>query len=677
MRAFLPYLGPARILLTGALFLALSQAVSGATESTADPERDDLLTLLEGETRLATKSGMNADFVPGIVTILTGEDLLTRGARTVWDSISLVPGMSQGLEMTGERLILSRGVGHGYASGNVKLMLDGVSMNSSLTATANVVLNIPIEQVERIEVIRGPGSSVHGEYAYAGVVNVITRQHERRVHLQAGEAADHGLGTIWSWSDPKRDLSLSMNLMGLEGEGGVDVDQDALSLIGESALSNAPGESNEAHRYQAAFGTLRWRDVLVDLKLLQDDYGDHFGINHFLPPSDHNLASRHRVMTARVGRDLRLSEGLEARIRLDLLRQERDRDRLYVFPASYLADTPIYMNQEYQETRYGGSADVFWRPTPEHEWLFGLELSQVEIDQASWDWSGFPAEIPENWLDTEHDRTIVGLVAQDQYRPRESVTLTGTLRYDDYSDAGSMLSPRAAAVWRIDETNILKFQYARAFRPPTFYELEYAAEASLEASEIATYELGYILAKPRWDARLTLFHSDLTEPILFDEEEEDGYVNGQDARLRGVELEYGHRLGASLKVDANLSYVDATYPATDTTLSGGARLLGNLALTWRPHERWTAALQFRYVGERHRAESQQREDLEAYGLLDLTLGYRTPVKGLYLNAGIKNLADSQVHYPDIITSYGGVDLIYPDGYPRLGRRWWLSVGYAF
>jgi outer membrane receptor for ferrienterochelin and colicins len=53
------------------------------------------------------------------------------------------------------------------------------------------------------------------------------------------------------------------------------------------------------------------------------------------------------------------------------------------------------------------------------------------------------------------------------------------------------------------------------------------------------------------------------------------------------------------------------------------------------------------------------------------------VRGLYLYAGIKNLTDAEVSYPDLITSYAGEDLIYPDGYLRPGRRWWLSLGYVF
>ena len=129
------------------LVMILAGGEALATQSSPDPDEaplGDLLSLLEQETELATRSGMNADFVPGMATILSGTDMLARGARTVWEALSLVPGISQGLEMTGERQVLSRGVGFGYASGNIKFLLDGVSMNSTLFATANPVLNIPI-----------------------------------------------------------------------------------------------------------------------------------------------------------------------------------------------------------------------------------------------------------------------------------------------------------------------------------------------------------------------------------------------------------------------------------------------------------------------------------------------------------------------------------------------------
>lgn len=658
--------------------LLSAQPVAELGDDPVDDPLQGLMALLEQETELATKNGMNADYVPGMATILLGEDLLKRGVRTVAEALALVPGVSQGLEMTGERQILTRGVGYGYASGNIKIMLDGVSMNSTLYATANPVLSIPIEQVERIEVIRGPGASVHGEYAFAGVVDIITRKRQRSLHVQATDAAEHGGGGAWYWEDTERDLSLSFNVLALEGDAGVEVAEDALHVIGQPSLSNAPGMSNESRRYRGLFANLRWQEVFVALKLLDDDYGDYFGINHFLPPDDGRLASRRAYQSLQMGADLALNSQLNSRLRLEVLRHERTRDDLYVAPAGYFIDTPVYMSQRYQETRYLAAADLQWQPHAQHQVLFGLEGSHIEVDEASWEWpEAFGLDYP--WLDDGRSRRILSLVVQDEYRLNDGVTLTGALRLDDYSDASTYLSPRVAAVWRLDTENILKLQYARAFRPPTFYELEYpgSSRTSLEAGEVATYEIGYILRKPDWKARLILFRSELTEPILFSDAES-GYINSADTRLHGAELEYEQRLAMNLRLDANLSYVDSLDRGTDRALPGGTNLLANLALLWRPVAPWTVALQLRYVGERERRPDDERSPVDAYTTADLTLSYGSADRpGPYAHLGIKNLTDAEVRYPDQATSIGGVELPYRDDYPRPGRHWWLSLGYAF
>ncbi|NCA69313.1 MAG: TonB-dependent receptor [Sphingobacteriia bacterium] len=657
----------------------LASMARAETSDEATPEAaplESLLTLLEQETELATRSGMNADFVPGMATILSGDDLLVRGVRNVGEALALVPGISEGLEMTGERQILSRGVGYGYASGNIKILLDGVSMNSTLYATANPVLNIPIEQVERIEVIRGPGASVHGEFAFAGVIDVITRKDQRSVHLQGMDGGDAGGGGIWHWRDTERDLLFSVNALGLDGDAGVEVAEDALHVNGLPELSNAPGDSNESRRYRGLFADLTWGDFFAALKILDDDYGDHFGINHFLPPDDGRLASRQGYESIQIGGNLALGEQLSTRLRLEALRYERDRDDLYVSPAGYFVkDEPVFMSQGYRETRYLAAADTHWRPNPHHEVLLGLEASHVEVDWATWDWPAvFAIDYP--WLDEDRNRRILSLVLQDQLSVTDAVTLTGALRYDDYSDVGSHVSPRLAAVWRIDDENILKLQYARAFRPPTFYELQYPGKGPVDAAEIDTYELGYILKKPRWETRLILFQSNLTDPIIF-ANRDSGYVNSDDARLRGVELEYTQRLLGTLKLDANLSFVDSLDRSTDRPLAGGTDLLANLALLWRPLEAWTAALQLRHVGARERRPLDARPALDGYTTADLTLSYARSARGLFARFGVKNLTDADVRYPDQEATRGGIPWPYPDDYPRPGRRWWMSIGYAF
>ena len=80
--------------------------------------------------------------------------------------------------------------------------------------------------------------------------------------------------------------------------------------------------------------------------------------------------------------------------------------------------------------------------------------------EANWDWHGLPAAIPRDCLDTDTDtdRRILSAVVQDEFRIDDQVTLTGSLRLNDYSDLGANLSPRLAAAWRLNAAHILKFQ---------------------------------------------------------------------------------------------------------------------------------------------------------------------------------------------------------------------------
>lgn len=112
---------------------------------------------------------------------------------------------------------------------------------------------------------------------------------------------------------------------------------------------------------------------------------------------------------------------------------------------------------------------------------------------------------------------------------------------------------------------------------------------------------------------------------------------------------------------------------------GGAEWLSNLALLWQPQPRYTLALQLQYVGERSRSSLNPRAPLSSHTTADLTLSYRTPARGPFLSLGVKNLTDTDVRYPDQLTSgfEGDYYLPYPDDYPRPGRHWWLSVGYDF
>ena len=124
--------------------------------------RTDLLSVLGDVSALATKTRLNADYVPGILNVLNGDELVALGARTVWEALELVPSVQIERNNNGGRRVAIRSFQH--SNGNVKLLLNSVAMNNAFAGYSNI-LYIPIEQVERIEVIRGPGSAVHGEWS--------------------------------------------------------------------------------------------------------------------------------------------------------------------------------------------------------------------------------------------------------------------------------------------------------------------------------------------------------------------------------------------------------------------------------------------------------------------------------------------------------------------------------
>jgi outer membrane receptor protein involved in Fe transport len=148
-----------------------------AALSREELERLDLEDLLQLRVSTATKTEQTIDEAPAIVTVITRDELQARGLTSVAEALRTVPGFYDVYDLVGHNVGV-RGVNGGArASGNVlKLMIDGQSV-SFRPSTGNFFGEelIPVDAVERIEVIRGPASAVYGANAFLGVVNVITR----------------------------------------------------------------------------------------------------------------------------------------------------------------------------------------------------------------------------------------------------------------------------------------------------------------------------------------------------------------------------------------------------------------------------------------------------------------------------------------------------------------------
>lgn len=166
------------------LFTGVISAQETSTEQLMDMNLGDLLNLQVTVTSGGKGTGLAQ--APGIVTVYTREQLRSVGARDLFDALMLVPGLDFGVDVWS---LVGLGVRGNWASeGKALLLVDGIEMNERLYGTLQFVNHYLVDDIERIEVIRGPGSALYGGCAELAVINVITRAvgEANRVGARAG-----------------------------------------------------------------------------------------------------------------------------------------------------------------------------------------------------------------------------------------------------------------------------------------------------------------------------------------------------------------------------------------------------------------------------------------------------------------------------------------------------------
>ncbi len=668
------------VLLCALLFPFSVLAIETSAAGDEQQELAELLALLEEQTTIATKTRLNADYVPGMVTVLHGDKLESTGARTVWDALAYVPGIELAIEETGRKQIVVRGIGRTYASGNVKILLNGVAMNSAQHAYAPPVLSLPIEQIERIEVIRGPGSAIHGEFAYTGVINIITRQGEDHLYARVGDNAFGG-GVHLSHGREDGTFAIDLNLAGWQGDGAeVTAGNDALYMetgCGPAGLdpcadySNAPGPTNEAEEGRSVILSSRYRDFTLLAQWLQDGYGDHFGINEYLPPDEKRIVTRNTQQTLELRQEVSPNNKVKVELTFGWQENRETKDDLFIGNAGVFGDVgvPYVVDSRYRERRVNGGGDVYLNASEQHNLLIAYDIAWIkalEFEQ-SWGQQGGTMTPFSGTITEGMSRHINSLTLQDEYRASDALTITTGLRHDEYSDVGGSTTPRLAAVWRLSRAHILKAQFAEAFRPPTLYEIGGAVD-NIKPSTSRSLEAGYIYKGASNEWRLNLLRAHLKELIVFTPV---GFVNAHGARLTGVELEWKTRVNKSFDLASNLSYLHSRDDNTGEPIVGSNNWMGNIDLDYHPDRNLLFNIHYRYVGETYREPIDSRPKLGDYATVDTTLSLMNLWrKGLTFRLGATNLLDADVRYPAPANTY-------PDDRPRAGRQWWANLGYRF
>ena len=659
--------------------LSLTLGVAAPAVAESHREEDELnrfMDLLQQQTDLATETRLNADFVPGIVSVLNHEQMQRRGFRTLWEALSSIAGVQGTMNETGMRSISIRGIGGLFETGKVKLLLNGKPLNASASATTGTLYDTPIEQIERVELIRGPGSAEYGEFAYAGVLNVITRNEGEQYSVGVDSENSISFAALYSYDKPSRDFRASLNFAANEVPG-EDIDSGP-DRSPDGFESYAPGPINNKRDFVSAILNVESGGLTGLLQLQQGNRGDHFGTNNLLPPDEKQTVISDTVISADLTQRFDVDEKLSWEWGLNLLDNSTEQNQLFLGTAQnfggFPGDNDVFADTLLEERRIEGRVR-FEYALDQHLLMLEVQRANVDVRDSSRAINidpdtGLPSDGMTDFdtpVDASDERSSTSLVLQDDYYIDARTTLNTGLRLDDYEDFGSNLSPRISLVFRQSDSQVFKAQLARAFRPPSLIESNGSIDSSIEPETNDTIEFGHIYRQPELVLRNTIYFSQLDDLIIFRDSVPFGYDNDHSYSLRGYELEIEKQYARKWNLVGSLSLQDYV----GDSLPGAAPWMLKLGAEYKLLPLTALHLQLNSIAEREREEGDDRNDFEQTNRLDLSLRSQNffDVGGLDFRAGLSNLLGEELKHPAPVDTY-------PDDYPYSdGTVFWMQVIY--
>lgn len=562
---------------------------------------------------------------PAAITILAGDDLRAQGIASLLDALRLVPGAAtvQAGSYGAVASLFLRGGENDFT----KLLVDGIPVN--LPGGQLNLASIPLDDVERIEVVRGPVSVQHGADAMSGVIQVFTRRGAGPLRgqlewtggtwgvrsLRGGARGSHG-----RWH-----AALSGARLGAEGT--YAFNNDYLNATGSAVLGwEAPGQGGITL-------TAHLGDALA--RFPTDGGGIPSDINQRVLDTDVAVGvTSHRTI------------GADATMHADAWWHHLD-SRLRD-PRDAPGDTTGFgfaASREAEVGRRGGLAWVEWRVREGIQLTAGLGAEQEVESQRSETHSdfGFGRDVSRGSF--REERATVHGNLQLLLAAHPDVDLQLGLRHDNNTAFGGFTTWRSGIVWRMDEAWRAWVAGGNGFKAPTFSEL-FAQSAfevgnpDLRPERSHAVEAGLAWQGRRTSVGLTVFHQRYRDLIQYigAAPGDPTYANLGAARSRGVELATTVALSRTATLRGHWSWLGTVVTdsgaASSVTFAQGQRLLRrpehSAALTgiFR-HRSATLALEGHWTGARDDVDFRDfpasRTTLPSYVVVHAALGVPVPV----------------------------------------------------
>lgn len=677
-------------------FLGLVPALPAVADSDEELQRilsSNMEELMTMTVDIATHTKQTLSKAPAVVSVITAEDIRATGSTNLMEILQSVPGIYIRANQFGFKPLISF---RGAAGTHALLMVNGAPAKDLVWSPGIFWKGLSTHMIERVEIIRGPGSALFGSDASSGVINVITKTAGKIEQSEAGVRmgsfntrtgwVQHG--THWNGFD----IGLTAEVSHTDGHNPLIVAdaQTAKDAAMGTHVSSAPGHASygwDSEDFRLSLGKGNWR--------LLADTMRHSNVGIGLTGAG-VLDSRTRANDSQSSLALLYNNeafasdwGLNAELRYRDLDYSSG-DGFLERPPGYQDVTGVYPEgvinrMRSAERRLDFEVGGLYTGVKDHAIRLGggyvrqdLYLVEQYINQGTGpDGKPLPAggslvnvsDSPYAFA-PEMARKISYLFLQDVWRFTKDWELTAGARYDNYSDFGGTLNPRLALVWQSTERLTTKLMYGHAFRAPSYLELYALTSATkpnpgLTPERSKTWDLSFSYLASR-DLRLGLNLFNFAQADLIALDASNTYRNAGKHTIRGIEFESQWQATNTFRISGNLTH--RQQDDSPFIVFAVPNREAYLRADWAFLPKWNWNLQANWSGKRSLPVGDTRSPLGACTLADTTIRFYHGSEWEFA-ASIRNLLNVDAR------EYTGRSL--PDYLPLPKRNLFAEIRYKF
>ena len=660
---------------------------------------------------IATGTPKELTAAPAVVSIVTEEDILATGARTLAEALEAVPGLHVTPSLFRlQKMFNVRGI-QNDSTPQILVLLDGNRIDQITSSSTPIGFHYPSHAIKRIEVIRGPGSAVYGADAFSGVINIITKKYDD-IHQNAAGITAGSFESTETW------LTASTRIGQVE-----------LALLADYETSGSDKDR------KTQYGSLKTDTSVQNLHI--NAQGDNWSMTNWYYYVERFMAvgagiwsnnedkDTNEIWNSKFDYGLTLNE--ETSLDMDVSFYRLNNQARFIlfppgtFPVGFDGNllAPPFLPVSFPDgvigrpggtqTRYESNLALIYQPSKAHRLRIagGGSTTKLKANESKNFGPGIldgdnyqpisneiidVTDTPFVYL-PDYQRDLWYVSFQDEWKISGQIELTVGIRYDHYSDFGSTTNPRLALVWKANEATTAKFLYGSAFRVATATEAlaqnnpATLGNPNINPENIKTSE---VVVDHRFNQQLAstlnLYYYEAEDLIALNQFNVNENIGRQ--KGKGIELELRWQPSPKLNIKGHISLQSTQESINDADKALVPNTMAHLDFRYGLGPRWQLNMQNYWISDRKREMGDNREKLDDYLKTDVNLIYQYDNVWRF-QLQVKNVFDETIKEPApnsglfALSGLGTLlgldlpDLGFPDDFPMQGRAIYGSLEYRF